>query len=527
MKNILKAISRAFQKYGLYCLGIVIIVLNVSLAFDNVVWGDEAFSGNTIYNTSLYGIFQKIYYWDSHPPLYYYWLRLVADILGYKTYVYHMASLIPFVVGIILALTVFRKNLGKIPVAFFIVLSGLSASCVEYNLEIRMYALLFLEILVCVFCFYKLTETWNKKSLWIILTIFGVLAAYTHYYGLVVSGIIIFTVMISDFILNRKIIRGISAIVAYIILYMPWLCVFISQVKRVGSSWWMTEIAPLSVLTEMMFCGKNLEGILKLLTIVLTLFIFFKESEIVYLTIDNESSTIKWHISKPNTKKWSRELFVLLMLWLVVVLTIAFTYAISLLLSPLTVARYMYPLVPVILFILMLCVRRILAYGHIKWGDEEYGTVNEEKKDKQVFLVNPQSEILKKVIFAIVSIVFCVILLISLLDFKYFRSVSKTQEFQTQKVLSIIGEPSDDAVFTATGVKHLSWTVLYYYFPEHEIMGYSPNEVDSSENDIWAFVGAAMSDENMLEMKEKGYSVDIYMDLWMGQYGCNLYHFYK
>jgi len=34
-------------------------MLNFSLAFDNVVWGDEAFSGNTICNTNLYGIFQR------------------------------------------------------------------------------------------------------------------------------------------------------------------------------------------------------------------------------------------------------------------------------------------------------------------------------------------------------------------------------------------------------------------------------------------------------------------------------------
>ena len=98
---------------------------------------------------------------------------------------------------------------------------------------------------------------------------------------------------------------------------------------------------------------------------------------------------------------------------------------------------------------------------------------------------------------------------------------------QTQKVLSIIEEPADDAVFTATGVQHLSWTVLYYYFPENEIKDCLPNEVDTSIDDIWAFVGYPMTDEAMEDMENKGYLVDVYMDLWLGKYGCNLYHFYR
>lgn len=522
-----KILNRFLEKYGLYCLGFIVLILNVSLAFDNVVWGDEAFSGNTIYNTSLYGIFQKIYYWDSHPPLYYYWLRLVACILGYKTYVYHFASLIPFGIGIIMALTVFRKKFGKIPVAFFIVLSGLAAPCAEYNLEIRMYALVFFEILVCAFCSYKLIESNDKNFLWVLLTIFGVLAAYTHYYGLVVSGILLFITVLFDVIRNRKILRGMGALVTYIVLYMPWIYVFLLQTQRVGSNWWLTDIAPLNELTQMIFCGENMKGILAFITIVFTLVIFIKESEIIYLSLEDDKETITWKITRPNVKNWSNELYAIILFWLVIILTVIFTYVVSVVLNPMTVARYMYPLVPIMLFILMLCIRRILAYGHVKWGNEEYGYVNESRKEKQIFLFNTKSKYWEKTIFALVAIAFMVVFIISLLDFKYYRSVSKTQEVQTQKVLSIIEEPDDNAVFTAIGVKHLAWTVLYYYFPEHEIMDCLPNEVDTSKDDIWAFIGYPMTDEAMADMENKGYSVEVHMDLWLGKYGCNLYHFYR
>lgn len=519
--------NRLVEKYGLYCLAIVVIILNASLAFDNVVWGDEAFSGNTIRGTNLYGIFERIYYWDSHPPLYYYWLRFMASIFGYKTYVYHFASIVPFVVGVIMAVTVFKKELGKIPAAFFIVLSGLSAPCAEYNLEIRMYALVFMELLICAFCSYKIMETGHKKSVWVILTIFSVAAAYTHYFGLVVSGILLFVTTLFNFLRSKKCFYGINSILTYIALYIPWLVVFFMQAKRVGNGWWLEEIAGLSVLTNVIFCGENLKKILMAVTVILSLVIFVKESEMIYLSLEEDKDTVSWKFMRPSIKNWSLELYAILLFWTVIILTIIFTYVASVILNPITVARYMYPLVPLTLFILMLCIRRILAYGRIKWGSQEYGFVQEEKREKQIFLFNTESILWKRLIFALITGLFMIIMVIALFDFKYYRSVSKTQEVQTQKIISIIGEPNEDAVFTATGVKHLSWTVLPYYYPANKVLDCLPNEVDSEVDDIWAFVGFAMSDEAIAEMEANGYSMEVHMDLWLGKYGCNLYHFYR
>ena len=148
----IEKINRLIDKIGVYLLASGVSVLNISIAFDHVVWGDEAYSQMAIINCDLYGIFQRIYYWDSHPPLYYYYLRFFADVFGYKTSVYHIASLVPFLIGIVLACTLIKKHLGSIPAAFFILVSGLSASCCEYNLEIRMYSLVFMFVLLCLLC---------------------------------------------------------------------------------------------------------------------------------------------------------------------------------------------------------------------------------------------------------------------------------------------------------------------------------------------------------------------------------------
>lgn len=527
--KIVQSINTFLERFGLYCFAAVILVLNYSLAFDNVVWGDEAFSTTAIVGTDLYGIYQRIYFWDSHPPLYYYWLRLFADIFGYNIPVYHIASLVPFTIGILLAVFPIRKKLGKIPAAFFVLLSGLSAPCAEYNQEIRMYALTFLEMLIGAYCSYRIMENNHKKRFWVGLTLSGVAAAYSHYFGLVTSGILLFVTGLIYFLRNRKKtwLYGVISILTYIVLYSPWLYVFFRQASSVSNSWWLEEIAPLDVLTNMIFCGVNMKTILMPIVIVCSLVILVTESKVVHLTLPKGSRALSWKFSKPGTQNWSVELYGIVLFWAAIVLTVGFTYVASLLINPLTIARYMYPVVPLAIFILMLCIRRFLAYGKVNWGNEDYGVVQKEENAEHISLLNTESPNWTRAMFGCISLVFVVTLIVGLLDFKFYRSLSITQNVQTQKILSIIGEPEEDAVFTATGVQHLSWTVLPHYFPEHEVLGYMPEEIETEASEIWAFIGFYLSDESVNQMKEMGYTMEMFEDCWMGKYGCNLYHFYK
>ena len=57
---------------GTILLAAAIIILHITLIFDRVVWGDEAFSANIIRGTNYAGIFERVYYLENHPPLYYY-----------------------------------------------------------------------------------------------------------------------------------------------------------------------------------------------------------------------------------------------------------------------------------------------------------------------------------------------------------------------------------------------------------------------------------------------------------------------
>ena len=102
---------------GLYLLAALVVAMNFGLMFDNVVWGDEAYSCNAIRH-DMDGIFQILTLEENHPPLHFLWLKAFAELFGYTIPVYHFASFVPFCIGIVWAVTLLRKRYGNIPAAF-------------------------------------------------------------------------------------------------------------------------------------------------------------------------------------------------------------------------------------------------------------------------------------------------------------------------------------------------------------------------------------------------------------------------
>lgn len=67
-------------------------------------------------------------------------------------------------IGIVLALTVVRKHFGMLAATFFVMISGLGQACLEYNLEVRMYALAFLCVMGCFYCSYRVIADGSRKT---------------------------------------------------------------------------------------------------------------------------------------------------------------------------------------------------------------------------------------------------------------------------------------------------------------------------------------------------------------------------
>ena len=331
-----------FRKYigpvAVLALTVLVVCLNFSMMSDRVLWGDEAFSANTAHK-DVDGILQVLYYWDNHPPLYYYWLKLFGTLFGYKVPVFHLASLVPFVIGIVLALTVVRKHFGLLPATFFVMISGLGQACLEYNLEVRMYALAFLCVMGCFYCSYRVIADGSRKT-WAGMVLWALAAAYSHYYALVAVGIMMFFTGVAVWIKYRgkTWIKGVLAIVAFFIGYAPWLYFFYAGLKNVSRGWWMTEILGLDQSLEIVMGGRGMNGI------VFPLVILFL---VVTLAVDSSVFSVEKdgvHMQKPSARNWSDKTYAMAVGACTILGTLAFAYLLSVVMAPMLAQRYLYPL---------------------------------------------------------------------------------------------------------------------------------------------------------------------------------------
>ena len=207
-KNVLFRICRKVLSLGIYLLAALTAVLNATLLFDNVLWGDEAYSANLMRN-NLKDMMQIITLEEPHPPLYYLWLKMWVELLGKNGAVYHAASFFLFLIGAVLAVTLLRKRYGKIPASFFLVVTGMSAMGLTYNVEIRMYAMACLGVTFCYYCAGRVLKQ-NRFLSWAGMVFWALVAAYSHYFALLAAVVTLTALREENLDFHRRSCRSLS-----------------------------------------------------------------------------------------------------------------------------------------------------------------------------------------------------------------------------------------------------------------------------------------------------------------------------
>ena len=366
-----------------------------------------------------------------------------------------------------------------------------------------MYEECFFLVLLCAYSSYKIIEEYSKIRYWILFVISGVLSAYTHYYGLVTTGILLFITSVAVFIKHRKKtwLYGVISIASYILLYTPWLYVLYVQMKGVSGKWWMEAPDGLGNMLNYVFGGGDTKRIFEPVFLLFTVFFIMVQIGVIKVYPNRKSGFLAF--GKAFSKKIDDEGITVTVMLLSSVLVIAFGYFMCAVYKPILTARYLYPIIPLLLTAFMIEVKCVYhALSAFKDGA------------------------LKAVMVAL----FAIFLVLGLCDFKYFRSVTKTENVQTNMTLDTIGTPSGDAVFASIGVQHLAWTVLPFYYPDNEVVNCSPLEAEEKIgrklDDIW-FLGYRLSETEIEQMESRGYEVTDYADMQISKYRSNVYHFVR
>ena len=149
-----------------------------------------------------------------------------------------------------------EKNKGLSFLVYFLPVVSLYAS------EIRMYSLGMLLASIFSLYAYRIYKNDIKKSTYFIFAITSLATAYTHYYGLMLAGIINLALFI--YLIKNKETRGndlkkfIVCAVIQVLLYLPWLVYFVIQLVTVSGGFWITLSFPrtLMELVTIHFLGK-------------------------------------------------------------------------------------------------------------------------------------------------------------------------------------------------------------------------------------------------------------------------------
>src|SRR3989344_7171276 len=254
------------------------------------LWHDEAFSALYIRYPWL-EMMQRIAL-DVHPPLYYLALRIWSMIGGSGLLSLRLFSIL-FGVLTVWAVYLFvkaafeNKSLALLAAAAV----ALNPFQIQYALEARMYTL---GTFLVAISSYLLVRALQNKKYWFWYGVAVAAGIYTHYYvflSVAAQGLFFLLWLLK----NRKLkplLYGTGAYLLALLLYLPWVPSFLTQISRVESSYWIPPMNKWSVpgtLWKMIFGGQGVRNsILAAATIVsVTVVIYF---------IKKIHNFQKWHI---------------------------------------------------------------------------------------------------------------------------------------------------------------------------------------------------------------------------------------
>ena len=236
-----RKINLKFIHIAIIVVGIIFISLSI---FHTNMWFDESYS--IAMTRHSFAEIWKIGGHDVHPILYYYCLHILYLIFGENIIIYRAFSALTIALMGIIGYTHIRKDFGEKTGLLFSFFSLFLPVASQYSGEIRMYSLGMLLGTIMAIYAYRIYKGEKKKTTYIFFGLSSLAVAYTHYYGVMFAGIINLLLLIY-LIRNRKnrkkdlIAFTITAIIQ-IILYMPWLIYFVSQLK--GTGFWITLTFP-------------------------------------------------------------------------------------------------------------------------------------------------------------------------------------------------------------------------------------------------------------------------------------------
>ena len=273
-----------FRKALYYIVPWMFILISLYTIFSKAIWIDE------VYSLEL----AKHPFIDVHPPLYYMIVRVAFLLLGGiidHIYIGKLVSVIPYIILLIIGYTYIKKVYGiRVAFIFNMFVVGMPQMLL-YATEIRMYAWGMLFVTCAFLQLPRIID--GEKNNWlnyVLLSVFSALAAYTHYFACA-SAIVIYIELFIMCIIRKdykKIWSVLLSGLAVVVMYLPWLFVFLSQVSAVSESYWIEPVSLKGIISNFLFLfytNRVLEVIILIVFLAGLVGVFFCSKEKRYIAL--------------------------------------------------------------------------------------------------------------------------------------------------------------------------------------------------------------------------------------------------
>jgi mannosyltransferase len=247
---------------------VLIIIIGISIrSFDltaRSLWFDEAFSWRLIQFSMSEMISRAIQ--DVHPPLYYIILKgwkivFESSLLSIRSFSVTFAAL-SIAAGYLFTSYAFRSRFTGIIAAILLTLSGWQ---IQYAWEARMYTLGIALLLFSSWLLLKAVRFSKQKHasptiailLWISYAIVAAASIYTHYFiflSLAAQALfVLFHIVrttkgrLGEMVQLRTTWYAVMTAVIIVLLYSPWIPIFIQQNSQVQEAYWIPDIGGWSI----------------------------------------------------------------------------------------------------------------------------------------------------------------------------------------------------------------------------------------------------------------------------------------
>ena len=243
MLDKLKKLDLKYYHIAIIIVGIIFISLSI---FHSNMWFDESYS--VAISRHSFSEIWNITAHDVHPAFYYFCLHILSFFFGSNLIVYRIFSATAIALLGILGYAHIRKDFGpKVGILFSFLALFLPVAS-QYAGEIRMYSLGMLLGTIMAIYAYRIYQGKIGKLTFFFFGISSLLVSYTHYYGLMLAGIVNLLLFVY-LCIHRKdrkkdLITFVITAVLQVLGYLPWLICFITQLKGVSGGFWITLSFP-------------------------------------------------------------------------------------------------------------------------------------------------------------------------------------------------------------------------------------------------------------------------------------------